>query len=149
MIKRFRFVNRREGMSVADFAEAWPEAVASVQDGPADMRALRAVVCTTLHGVEAAPHDGLSIEWFASLTALRRFAAQERALPLTPSDAWFGAYARVRRGPDWLTRRWASGAVKLKHMALARRAEGLSAAEFSERWRNRAGSAGATPIPEA
>jgi hypothetical protein len=43
------------------------------------------------------------------------------------------------RGADWLEHRWRDGGVKLKHMAIARRAGGLTPAEFSERWRSRAG----------
>jgi hypothetical protein len=61
----------------------------------------------------------------------------------------------VLRGADWLDRRWREGSPKLKHMALARKAHGLSAAEFSERWRNRPGQLGGGPsapvitIPDA
>ncbi len=150
MIKRFCFVDRRSNVSIEEFAAAWPEAVARVQNGPADIRPLRAVACTTLQHVEAAPHDGLSIEWFASVNALRRFEKWlDDDSPLVDAQTVLLAEERVLRGEQWLTKRWASGSVKLKHMALARRAHGLTAAEFSERWRNHAGSVGATPIPEA
>jgi hypothetical protein len=33
-------------------------------------------------------------------------------------------------------------------MAIARRADGLTPAEFADRWRTRAGSVGSTPIPD-
>src|SRR5262249_39219187 len=45
----------------------------------------------------------------------------------------------VGRGADWLNQRWRDGGVRLKHLALARRADGLSVEEFSGRWRRRAG----------
>ena len=45
----------------------------------------------------------------------------------------------VLRGADWLERRWRGGGTKLKHMAIAVRASGLTPAEFSQAWRSRAG----------
>jgi len=53
----------------------------------------------------------------------------------------------VMRGDDWLARRWRDGADVLKHMALATRAAGLTRAEFSQRWRSHAGTAGTAVIP--
>jgi hypothetical protein len=61
----------------------------------------------------------------------------------------------VLRGADWLAERWLDGGPRYKHLALARRADGLSALEFSRRWREHAGQVGGasssappTPIPE-
>lgn len=54
----------------------------------------------------------------------------------------------ILRGEDWLARRWRDGGDKLKHMALATRAAGLSQAEFSRRWRSHAGTAGTAVIPD-
>ena len=53
------------------------------------------------------------------------------------------------RGADWLEHRWAGAGPKLKQLAIARRAEGLTLPQFLERWRSRAGKIGAAPIPEA
>jgi hypothetical protein len=76
--------------------------------------------------------------------------AYDRLLAEPDATAVIIAEEAVMRGADWLERRWADGAVKFKHMALARRAEGLSTSEFSERWRNRAGTigggAGSAPV---
>ena len=59
----------------------------------------------------------------------------------------------VARGADWLAARWADGRDRLKHMAVAQRAEGLTPQAFSEQWRARAGTVGsptgrALVIPE-
>jgi hypothetical protein len=155
MIKRIRFVTRRGALSVGEFPAAWAGAVALVGEAPAGVRPTRAVACTTLHKVDGteAPHDGISMEWFADMDALQRFetwlgsedghrAACAAGAVEPDATAVIIAEEAVLRGADWLERRWADGAVKLKHMALARRAEGLSPNEFSERWRNRAGTIG-------
>jgi hypothetical protein len=161
MIKQLSFVSRRAQISAADFGAAWVAACARIQAAPANVRPLRAVVCTTAHGVPGtdAPHDGLYIDWFDDIEALRRF------------DAWLGPQApgvvdpgrtlqilveeAVLRGADWLAQHRTDGALKHMHMALARRAIGLTPSQFSARWRNRAGRIGGsgvtTPIaiPEA
>lgn len=53
----------------------------------------------------------------------------------------------ILRGEQWLARRWRDGGGKLKHMALATRAAGLTQAEFSRRWRSHAGTARTAVIP--
>jgi hypothetical protein len=53
----------------------------------------------------------------------------------------------ILRGADWLATRWRDGGDRLKHMALATRAAGLTQAEFSRRWRSHAGTAGSAVIP--
>ena len=78
--------------------------------------------------------DRLIIEWFTDSGQLE------------PGDIL--AEEVVLRGADWLTRRWQDGGPKLKHLALAQRAAGLTPAEFSDRWRNHAGSAGGKVIPD-
>ena len=55
---------------------------------------------------------------------------------------------RILRGEEWLARRWRDGGDRLKHMALATRAAGLTQAEFSRRWRSHAGRAGMAVIPD-
>jgi hypothetical protein len=162
MIKRLSFVTRQVGLSVLEFAPSWLRAVAQLRHAPADVLPLRAVACITLHHVAGteAPHDGISIAWFADQDALSRFEAwlaTEQGGAVVAAEgvvepsatAVIVAEELVMRGADWLARRWTSGAPKLKHMALARRAEGLSAAEFSARWRGRPGVVGgarATPV---
>ena len=78
--------------------------------------------------------DRLIIEWFTDLDQLE------------PGDIL--AEEVVLRGADWLAHRWQDGGPKLKHLALAQRAEGLTPAEFSTRWRNHAGSASGKVIPD-
>src|SRR5438552_3099511 len=58
------------------------------------------------------------------------------------------AEEHVMRGAQWLEQRWQDGGPKLKHMAIALRAEGLTQAQFHDLWRSRAGKVGTTPIPE-
>jgi hypothetical protein len=168
MIKRLRFVTRHATLPVHEFAPMWVAAVALIRNAPSAVRPVRTVACTTLHHVAGteAPHDGIRIDWFADVDALRRFEAWlgsdggQRAtrVPslLEPTQTMvLVAQELVMRGADWLAQRWTSQALKLKHMALARRALGLTSAEFSERWRKRPGTignAGATAaitIPEA
>lgn len=93
---------------------------------------LRLAVCTAIEGLldHPAPYAGCVIEWFENEVAL------ERAEPCGEAIV---ADEVVLRGADWLAARWARGGTAFKHMALARRARGLTPAEFSDRWRNRAG----------
>ena len=111
---------------------------------------LRAAACRVLHHVagSAAPHNVIMMEWFEDLSALHRYEARVGR----SADSVLVCEERVLRGADWLGARWRDATPKYKHMALARRAAGLSAAEFSERWRNRPGRIGgsaATEIPAA
>jgi hypothetical protein len=93
------------------------------------------------------------MEWFDDKDALQRFEiwlrsesgqrAKDAAGAVEPAaTVVIVAEEVVMRGADWLARRWADGAMKLKHMALARRAAGLTPAAFSERWRSRHGTIG-------
>lgn len=135
MIKRIRFAQRGRVLS-------FPPA-----DAPPGVRPIRVAVCTTLPGLTDDPkHDGLGIEWFTDIGHLRRL------------EAWLGdvrsregivvAEEAVLRGAEWLERRWRVGGEKLKHMAIAVRADGLTRAEFSQRWRAHGGTAGNTVIPD-
>lgn len=125
---------------------------------PVALRPLRSVLCTSLP--EGDPtHGSIRIDWFIDLEALQRHCAWERehAQPRAaeaPGCIEVIAEEHVLRGADWLEQRWRTRGPKYKHMALARRAPGLTAAQFSERWRNRPGQIGGgqTPslaIPEA
>jgi hypothetical protein len=104
--------------------------------------ARRVVVCTVLpEFTPHAPYRILTIEWFA-----------DDGRP----DPAGGVLAEevVVRGVDWLAGRWRDGRSRLKHVALAERADGLTAAEFALRWREHAGryrrpgESVATEIPE-
>lgn len=168
MIKGIRFVTRRAGVSPEELADAWPDAVSVVTRAPSDVRPSRITLCTILPELTgpALAHDGAEIGWFTDADHLRRFRSwvgtpEGRAVPggldrLIDHDASPVVVAgeAVPRGADWLERRWREGGVKLKHMAVAVRAAGLTPAEFSERWRGHAGRVrrpGAeqeTPIPE-
>jgi hypothetical protein len=124
-------------------------------NAPPGVRPRRVVACTSLSGLGPDPVcDGIGIEWFGDVAHLGRFeewlaspggapltlqledATQVEASPLLVADE------HVVRGEAWLDQRWRQGGQKLKHMAIATRAAGLSVAEFSERWRARAGTMG-------
>lgn len=90
-------------------------------------------------------------QWFTDVAAAAAYEAWAKELADTPVVV---AEEVVQRGGGWLERRWAGGGNKWKHVALARRAKGLSQAEFSQRWRGHAGKATtkaavAMPVPEA
>ncbi|HET6951237.1 MAG TPA: EthD domain-containing protein [Acidimicrobiales bacterium] len=168
MIKRIRFATRRRDVAPGAFAAAWPAAVAAVAQAPAGVRPARVAVCTTLAELTGpgAKHDGIGFEWFADAGHLARFESWLHTAEGRSSLAALAAVAAagaspvivadecVLRGAGWLGQRWRDGGDKLKHMAIALRAAGLSAAEFSERWRHHAGRVGgpggapATVIPE-
>jgi hypothetical protein len=119
------------------------------------------VACTVLSDVTpGAVHDGIGIEWFTDDAHLARFEswlasppggvverllAEAVALDASPMIV---AEEHVLRGEEWLDQRWREGGEKLKHMAIARRAEGLTPAQFSDRWKSRAGKVGQVAIPE-
>lgn len=118
---------------------------------PPGVRPERAVTCVAL--AELIPnqsHPAVAIEWFRDADHLARFErwTSAEAQPETPTGDVVVAVEHVLRGQDWLDARWADGRPRLKHIAIARRAAGLTPAEFSDIWRNRAGRVGATPIPE-
>ena len=144
MIKRMHFVSGVSSRGVTAWAEA------RLAQAPVDVRPRRSAVCTILHGIEGSWHDGISIDWFLDFLALQRFESwlDDRDLP----GVRILAEEAILRGAPWLEQRWRDGGDKLKHMALARRAQGLTAAEFSERWRSRPGAIGrnaAIAIPDA
>jgi hypothetical protein len=101
-------------------------------------------------------HDGVALEWFGDREHLRRFESwlgtppgravqrlRSEVIELVASPVGV-AVERVARGADWLERRWQEGGPKLKQLALATRADGLTLAQFLERWRGRPGPAGRT-----
>jgi hypothetical protein len=153
VIKRIRFATRLPELPSGDFPGSWPRAVAAGSDAPAGVRPLRAAVCTSLPEILAAPvHDGVAIEWFRDVPHLDRFQhwlASPAGEPVMerleaavdiPASPVLLADELVLRGAPWLDERWRRGGRTVKHMALARRADGLTQAEFSERWKGRAGT---------
>ncbi|RAY12647.1 hypothetical protein DPM19_23930 [Actinomadura craniellae] len=165
MIKRIRFATRRGDVPPGTFPRVWTSVVAAAADAPPGVRPARVAVCTNLREFTgpAPRHDGIGVEWFTDAGHLHRFAEwldtpPGRALTLRAGGVLDRARSpvvvadeSVLRGADWLGRRWRDGGDRLKHMALARRADGLTPAEFSARWRGhagRVGAAGAVAIPE-
>jgi hypothetical protein len=168
MIKRIRFATRARHLTNDAFAARWPQAVAGSAAAPLDVRPSRIAVCTTLPELTGPDpkHDGIGFEWFTDADHLARFeswlgtpdgksslAAIDEVVDGDASPV-IVAEESVVRGADWLERRWQEGGPKLKHMAIALRAAGLTAAEFAERWSNHAGRLGgsgaapATVIPD-
>lgn len=122
----------------------WFEPMDAWRQAPGAAAPLRATGSTALADLDPdPPFQEITTAWFADLAHLERF------------DRWSGdrgptlaAEEVVVRGEGWLAERWADGGPRLKHLALARRATGLTAEDFSARWRSHAGTVGATPIPE-
>ena len=98
---------------------------------------LRAAMCHVIQDSRGprAPHAAIGIAWFQDLAALQRYEDNEPGAVVIAEE-------HVLRGADWLAQRWRDPRPKYKHMALAKRAAGLTAAELSERWRNRPGRVG-------
>lgn len=153
MIKRIQFATRRANVTAPAFSAAWPDAVAGAADAPPGARPSRIAVCTTLADLTGRHprHDGIAFEWFADADHLERYQdwlaapggrrvrqqigriANRDASPVIVADE------HILRGAGWLEQRWRGGGEKLKHMAIAMRASGLTAAEFSRAWQGRAG----------
>ncbi|MWA03557.1 hypothetical protein F8568_024870 [Actinomadura sp. LD22] len=124
---------------------------AAALPAPQDVRPVRTVLCTALPDVLPGPRfAAISLQWFADAAHLTRFASW-LASPDGAAEPGSGQVVVVRehplRGAEWLERRWREGGARLKHMAIARRAEHLTPDEFSDRWRDRAGRVGAVAIP--
>ena len=162
MIKRIRLATAKRGLGREEFAGGWREAVAAAASAPERVRPARLTVSVSLPEIAAGQrHDGVALEWFGDREHLRRFeswlgtppgrAVQQLRGEVIEFDASpvVVATERVAGGADWLERRWQEGGPKLKQLAIATRADGLTLAQFLERWRGRAGPAGATPIPDA
>lgn len=143
MIKRFTFFQNGGDRSPDDFADHLRTEAQRGAGAPVGVRPVRAAVCLSLPEVlPGAPHDGIVIGWFEDERHLARFddwsqGAAGRADPVVVADEV------VARGAEWLGGRWEAGGTRIKHMALARRADGIGPSEFSERWKARAGQVGA------
>ncbi|OLT26987.1 hypothetical protein BJF79_42970, partial [Actinomadura sp. CNU-125] len=137
-------------------AAGWRESAAASGEAPPGVRPARAAVCTPLPEFTGPDvrHDGIGIEWFTGPAHLRRFEEWLRDTAAAPPDGPVViADEAVLRGAGWLDDRWERGGERFKHMALALRADHLTAAEFAERWKahagrvGRPGTGGATALP--
>jgi len=157
VIKRVRFATRS---GAGDFG-SWPAAVAAARAAPPEVRPVRVVSCTVLPDITPDQiHDGIGIEWFVDVAHLARFESWLASPEGSGLDDRLGevldleasplllAEEHVIRGADWLEERWRQGGPRLKHMAIARRAAGLTPTEFSELWKTRAGKVGSVTIPD-
>jgi hypothetical protein len=162
LIKRIRLATAKRGLGREEFAGGWREAVAAAASAPERVRPVRLTVSVSLPEIAADQrHDGVALEWFGDREHLRRFeswlgtppgrAVQRLRSEVIEFDASpvVVTSEQVTRGADWLERRWQEGGPKLKQLAIATRADGLTLPQFLERWRGRAGPVGAAAIPVA
>ena len=150
----------KSGLEHGEFSRRWRAAAAAANAAPEPARPVRITVSTALREVDPDQrYDGVALEWFTDMAHLHRFeawlrtpdgqlpvrllaeAAQPGASPVVIADE------RVARGADWLAGRWRDAGPKIKQLALARRADGLTLPQFLDLWRSRAGKIGAVPIP--
>jgi hypothetical protein len=162
LIKRIRLATSKSGLGQDEFSRRWGDAVAAAATAPEPARPARLTVCTAARDVAASQrYDGVGLEWFTDEAHLLRFEAWlgtpagqlpglllEEAADLAASPVVV-ADEHVARGADWLERRWREGGPKVKQLAIATRAGGLTLPQFLDLWRSRAGKIGAVPIPEA
>lgn len=159
MIKRIRFATQAEDVDWFDVR--WRDAATGAASAPEGVRPSRIAVCTVLPDVTPDPaYDGIGLEWFDDAAHVARFETwlgspegkrvddvlAEAVDPETSPVLL--AEPHVMRGQDWLDQRWRDGGSKLKHMAIARRADGLTPARFAELWGSRAGKVGTVVIPD-
>lgn len=162
LIKRVQLAVRKAGLGPDEFSRRWRDVVAAAAMAPEAARPDRAAVSVALSDVDGEQrYDGVALEWFASEEHLLRYEAWLAAPDSTARARLLGEAAEVdaspvvvadehvARGADWMEGRWRDGGPKLKQMAIATRAAGLTLPQFLDRWRGRAGKIGATPIPEA
>jgi hypothetical protein len=155
VIKRIRFATRRTGVAGAVFVDGLRRAAGAAAATPPFVRPTRITVATNLDELVPDPrHDGVILEWFTDLEHVEMFDAWQATGEGAPTDELANvldgaaspvvvADEHVLRGGDWLDAQWARGdtvgTVRLKHLALATRADGLTPAQFAERWAGRAG----------
>jgi hypothetical protein len=149
MIKKVWFVTRDPAASPRAFETALWRRATRVGQAPADARPARATLATVLPALsgpagragERARHDAVGFLWFTD----EAYLARHEAWAATAGDDGLGAdvavvvHEAVPRGADWLERHLRDGAGAFKHLALARRADGLTREEFSHRWAAHAG----------
>lgn len=157
MIKRIRFATMTTGVDARSFSAAWRLASGEAARAPRELRPRRIVICPGLADfLDDRRHDGVGIEWFTDEAHLERFDAWAAgpggrslldrlgAVVSLPDSPVMVAEEVVLRGAEWLRSRWSDGGDRIKHMAVARRADDLTPEAFSERWRGRAGAIATT-----
>jgi hypothetical protein len=158
VIKRLCFATRHAGLPSDEFGDLWRGALDGVRHAPPDVMPMRLALCFARPEFIAGPrHDGISLEWFDGRDHLARYEAwfassewdeklhrviDRESSPIVIADEY------PMRGADWLVERWKDGGPRFKHMAIARRAKGLTLAEFFNLWKSRAGKVGTSPIPD-
>lgn len=136
VIKRITFLSRGEEVGAEQLAAEVAETLASVSGADLPRRTTVGVVLPELC-IGSPRHDVVVLEWFADPDDLRRCG---RRVP--GEGTVVVAEEVVVRGQEWFGNWWEGGRTTLTHLALARRAVGLSPSEFSERWRAHAGHVG-------
>lgn len=162
MIKRIRLAKARTGLAGQEFSRRWRDAIAAAAGAPPAAAPARLAVCVAATDIAAGQrYDGVALEWLQGPEHLARYedwlagagGAAHRALLGEAADLAASpvvvAEEHVARGAQWLEQRWARGGARLKQLAIATRAPGLSLAQFLALWASRAGKIGATPIPAA
>ncbi len=167
VIKVIRFGRRDPAVPLDVAARNWRRVVAEeAMAAPAATRPARVTLATALPSLTLAPdasgaagvagasehhHDFVAITCFPDLDSLERFQAwlegtggrgQVGALgevTAPGSVVTVVADERVVRGADWLAAHRRGGGTAFRHLTLARRAAGLTPAEFSRRWGAHAG----------
>lgn len=114
-----------------------PDLVAAVADAVPAVRPARATVAAAVSGIVEEPrHEQMVTLSFTELDQLHAFA---EAVGHLESGGVILTEDHVVRGGDWLVHRWDRGPV-LKHVALAKRADGLTLAEVLQAWSTHGGS---------
>ncbi|HUC37865.1 MAG TPA: hypothetical protein VMR97_12180 [Acidimicrobiales bacterium] len=163
MIKRITFCTRGAAVATDVFETSWRQLAAVGLTAPEAARPLRVAVGTALPDIcEDRPHDGVRLEWFADEHHFGRFeswtssteGSVEASDDAVKACTAILAEELVLRGHDWVTEYWRRPRTVYMHMAVARRAKGLSPGDFSARWKGRAGvvhgpGEARTPIPAA
>ncbi|ADP83446.1 EthD domain-containing protein [Pseudofrankia inefficax] len=164
MIKLIRFGAAGPAWSADAFEAAWRREARRAAEAPPDARPARVTLATVLAGLSGpaerpgsgTSHDVVSFLWFPDAECLARFEAWQAATDAPAAGLVTSsvvARERVARGADWLAAHAASGGGAFKHIALSRRADGLTRAEFSRLWAEHGGvvqtSGAAAVIPEA
>lgn len=174
MIKRIEVAASRAGRGGGPplDVEQWRDRLAGDARAPGVARPRRITLCLGLgpgpgpgDGAAGAALAGVALEWFDDEGHVRRFeewragpvAGAAPAWPHRPDDIAgveaVVALEVVQRGADWLEAHRQRGGPAYVHLAVARRAPHLSAAEFSARWQGHggrvapAGGAPAVDIP--
>jgi hypothetical protein len=164
MIKRWELIERGPGCGLELFRTGWAAQVKEVRDrAPADALPVRWAHCHVLEAdVQPGRVDAVDIAWFRDPQHVQCFedwvegddARKALAMVVPPGWSTTGRRLltdeRVLRHPDYVDARWSGSGPRerIKQMAMAKRREDLTLAEFSSRWSAQAGMLGAEEIPE-